>query len=649
MAALFAALLGLLATFRPKILHRWKIARVAADALTVGVIVADTGGAASAFFLLYLLAALSLVNVAGQARDRGRARVGGAAGAAILVGGYLLATLAAGGWEGPISPSFALGMVILVLLCASALLVGFETHALRVRVVELSAAAARERERAGRAEAQTGALGPALGALGIELALDYTAEAACAVTGAPYAHVASLRGNLHRTVMRGEFDACPSWWHPSVQRLVLCSCREDGAVRLEEEVHGVRGFVAVPVGAGGQEPGGGNWGAIVVGGGRRGVEIERDLMRLAADVRPALERCPDAAGGLDLLSGLANVESLTRALRQDLAAGAPPAVLAVRLRGGASASSTRDLLGRLGKKLRIGGRRAFRYEVDILVILANVDGEAQAVEKARALVRIVKEESKGSAGPPVEVEVGFALPGTLATSPDEFVATALLGLRETRGKEEKIAGAVVGAREPFGAADTGASSPLVQGFVKAMVARDPYLAGHSAGVARLAGCIGRALSLSQEQLEALAAGALLHDIGKIGMPDRILHKPGKLTDAEYAVIKGHPTIGADIVAPVPKLSSALPAIRYHHERFDGLGYPDGLRAEKIPLIARVVAVADAFDSMTRERPYGKRMSVGMSLEEILSRAGTQFDPNVAQALSRAILRPEDSRAGDRAV
>ncbi len=645
--ALFAALLGLLATFRPKILHRWRIARVAADALTVGVIVADTGGAASAFFPLYLLAALSLVNVAGRAGDPGRARVEGFAGAAILVGGYLLATLAAGGWDGPSSPPFALRMVILVLLCASALLVGFEARSLRGRAAELSAAAAGERERAGRAEAQTGALSPALGALGIELALDYAAEAACAVAGAPYAHVASLRGNLHRTVMRGEFDACPSWWHPSVQRLVLWSCREGGAVRLEEEVHGVEGFVAVPVGAGGQEPGGENWGAIVVGGGHGGAEVERDLIRLAADVRSALERCPDAAGGSDLLSGLANAESLARALRQDLSAGAPPVVLAVRLRGGAS--STEDLLGRLGERLRIGGRRAFRYGVDILVILANVDGEAQAAEKARAVLRIVNEESKGFVGPPVEAEVGFALPGTLAKSPDELVATALLALGDARGKGEKIAGALVGTRELSGAAAASVSPPLVHSFVKAMAARDPYLAGHSAGVSRVAGRIGRALSLDQEQLEALAVGALLHDIGKIGIPDRILHKPGRLTDDEYAIIKRHPKIGVEIVATIRELSAVLPAIRHHHEHFDGLGYPDGLRAEKIPLVARVVAVADAFDSMTRERPYGRRMTAKAALDEIVRRAGTQFDPRVAEALSQVALGPDGPRADDLAV
>ncbi len=648
LAALFAALSGLLATFRPEVLCRWRIVGVTADASVVSVLVAETGGGGSAFFPLYFLAALSLMNLARRSGSHGRARIEGAGGAVVLIGGCLLATLVAEGWDGLGSTLFAFRMTLLTMFCASVLLVGFNVRALRASAAESSAAAATERSRAGRVAAQADALGPALGALGIESALEYAAEAACAVAGASYGHVTSLRGNLHRTVMRGNFDACPSWWHPYVQRLVLWSCREGGAVRLEEAVHGVEGFVAVPVGVAGEE----SWGAIVVGGGRVGAQGERDLLRLAAGIRPALERSPDAAGGLDVSSGLPNSASLGRVLRQELSAGSAPAVLAVRLAAGAS-SSVEDLLVRLGGRLRIGGRRAFRYGEATLVVLAKSSGEAEAAGKARALKRLVDQESKGLAGPRAEAAVAFVLPGAGAKGADALVATALLALEDACGKKEKVAGAVagaaVGAREPFGGGPADASLPFVQGFVKAMSARDPYLAGHSAGVSRTADRIGRALSFDQEQLDALAVGALLHDVGKIGMPDRILHKPGALTDEEYAVIKRHPTIGAEIVAPIPELSPASPAILHHHERFDGLGYPNGLRAEEIPLVARVVAVADAFDSMRRERPYGSRMSVRAALEEIVRQAGTQFDPNVAEALSRVALRPYDPHADDLAV
>lgn len=293
----------------------------------------------------------------------------------------------------------------------------------------------------------------------------------------------------------------------------------------------------------------------------------------------------------------------------------------------------------------MSGRRAFRYGEATLVVLAKSNEEEEAARDARALKRILHEESRGSSRPHAEAAVGFALPG--AEGPGALLATALLALERPSGAQETISGAVVREPSQGGLADT--SPPSARSLVEAMTARDPYLAGHSAGVSRVAGRIGRALSFNQEQLDALAVGALLHDVGKIGVPDQILRKPGALTHEEYAVIKRHPRIGADIVAPIPELSSALPAILYHHERYDGLGYPDGLRADEIPLVARVVAVADAFDSMTRERSYSKRMSAGTSLEEITSRAGTQFDPKVAEALSRAVLESDDPRADDLAV
>ena len=178
-----------------------------------------------------------------------------------------------------------------------------------------------------------------------------------------------------------------------------------------------------------------------------------------------------------------------------------------------------------------------------------------------------------------------------------------------------------------------------------MAARDPYLSTHSAGVSRICERIGRVLSFSEAEIRALEIGALLHDVGKIGTPDRILFKPDALTDEEYAIIKLHPAVGAKILAPFAELEPALPAVRHHHERFDGLGYPDNLCGEKIPLLARVVCVADAFDSMTRERPYGTRLTAEDALEEIRSKAGTQFDPRIASALSRIESDRDDPLAG----
>jgi HD-GYP domain-containing protein (c-di-GMP phosphodiesterase class II) len=137
---------------------------------------------------------------------------------------------------------------------------------------------------------------------------------------------------------------------------------------------------------------------------------------------------------------------------------------------------------------------------------------------------------------------------------------------------------------------------------------------------------------------------LLHDVGKIGVPDLILQKSGRLTEEEYTVIKRHPVLGVEIIAPVKELAPALPVVRHHHERFDGKGYPDGLRGEDIPLLARIVSVADAFDSMIRARPYGYGISRKAALQEIEENSGTQFDPRIVRALLEVVEAPGDRQA-----
>lgn len=134
----------------------------------------------------------------------------------------------------------------------------------------------------------------------------------------------------------------------------------------------------------------------------------------------------------------------------------------------------------------------------------------------------------------------------------------------------------------------------------------------------------------------LGYGFFLHDIGKVGVPEHILCKEGPLDEDEWAVMRTHPVMGAQIVAPIPFLSSAVELIRHHHERFDGSGYPDGLRGEQIPLAARVFAVVDSYDAMTSDRPYRGSMEVERALEEIREGAGSQFDPEVVRVFVRMI-------------
>lgn len=167
----------------------------------------------------------------------------------------------------------------------------------------------------------------------------------------------------------------------------------------------------------------------------------------------------------------------------------------------------------------------------------------------------------------------------------------------------------------------------------ALDARDPYTAGHSLRVANFSVVIGQAAGLLPQELDLLKKSALLHDIGKIGVRDSVLLKDGKLSDEEFAQIKWHPVLGENIllrIEPPEAMAPLLPGVRSHHERYDGKGYPDGLAGLSIPLFGRIIAVADAFDAMTSDRPYRKGMSVEKALKILHDGKGTQWDPEFAQ-------------------
>ena len=162
---------------------------------------------------------------------------------------------------------------------------------------------------------------------------------------------------------------------------------------------------------------------------------------------------------------------------------------------------------------------------------------------------------------------------------------------------------------------------------------------HHLAVAHLSRLVGVELGLSQEALEVLVLGALLHDVGKLGVPEALLLRSGPLTRHEREVIELHPVVGARIIEPVWCLRGVAPVVRHHHERYDGGGYPDGLRAQEIPLLARIVAAADAYDAMVGRRVYrsGSRPPTE-AVGELVSRAGSQFDARVVAALGRVAVR-----------
>jgi len=166
-------------------------------------------------------------------------------------------------------------------------------------------------------------------------------------------------------------------------------------------------------------------------------------------------------------------------------------------------------------------------------------------------------------------------------------------------------------------------------LAKTLDARDPHTAQHSTRVTTLSMAMADALELSDLERDTLYISASLHDIGKVGIPDDILLKPGRLTDAEFDIIRKHPDIGADILKPLPPMSRETEIIRHHHERYDGKGYPSGLTASEIPYLSRIIALADSFDAMTSDRPYRKGMSIEEAIREITACKGLQFDPVLA--------------------
>jgi HD-GYP domain-containing protein (c-di-GMP phosphodiesterase class II) len=189
----------------------------------------------------------------------------------------------------------------------------------------------------------------------------------------------------------------------------------------------------------------------------------------------------------------------------------------------------------------------------------------------------------------------------------------------------------------------------IRSLASAIDAKDPYTRGHSQRVAALAVELGRKMALSPQQLQALEYGGVLHDIGKIGMPDAILAKVTKLTDDERDMAKAHPGIGSEIVAGVAFLADAAPAIRSHHERWDGKGYPDGLAGEAIPLVARIVNAADTWDACTSTRPYQKAFTIEEALEIMTGLRGTQLDPAVHDALVAVVHERQEKRRARKAA
>lgn len=182
---------------------------------------------------------------------------------------------------------------------------------------------------------------------------------------------------------------------------------------------------------------------------------------------------------------------------------------------------------------------------------------------------------------------------------------------------------------------------VIYALINAIDARDKYLSGHSLNVAFYASKIAECLKVERKTKLDVYIASLLHDVGKIGISEVVLAKPTPLSDEEWQLIKKHPSIGADIVRDIDTYAHLAPFIKYHHQHYDGGGYPDAIKGEEIPLVARVITVADAFDAMTSDRVYRARKTVEEALKEINRCAGTQFDPKIAKVFLNYVKQNPD--------
>jgi diguanylate cyclase (GGDEF)-like protein/putative nucleotidyltransferase with HDIG domain len=228
----------------------------------------------------------------------------------------------------------------------------------------------------------------------------------------------------------------------------------------------------------------------------------------------------------------------------------------------------------------------------------------------------------------ITVSAGVATyrPGTTV---ERLVAAAAHGLDRARAD----GGARTAARPAEGGVDPfRAQAHVIEALATALVERDRYTGEHSALVVEMAKTVATALGLDEVEVERVGHAALLHDIGKVGVPDRILHKAGPLAGEEWDVMREHPVIGERILRAIPGMGGVARIVRHEHERFDGSGYPDGLIGEAIPLGSRIILACDAYHAMTSDRSYRVAMAHGDAVAELVRCAGTQFDPRVISAL-----------------
>jgi diguanylate cyclase (GGDEF)-like protein/putative nucleotidyltransferase with HDIG domain len=265
--------------------------------------------------------------------------------------------------------------------------------------------------------------------------------------------------------------------------------------------------------------------------------------------------------------------------------------------------------------------------------------ETNAEGAKQALTRLLLELEAVRVGPveTISASIGVA-EWRRPMGPDELLAQAgeaMLAARARGGGRVEL-GSSTSDAVPAG----GTHGDVIMALAEALLERDRYTGEHSESVVELASKVAEGLALGTEEVQRVRAAALLHDIGKVAIPDAVLNKQGELDESEWEVMREHPVIGERILRAIPGLGGVARMVRHEHERFDGGGYPDGLRGDEIPIGARIILACDAYHAMTSDRPYRKAMSHGEAIRELAKGAGSQFDPEVTEVLIGCLyLRP----------
>lgn len=310
----------------------------------------------------------------------------------------------------------------------------------------------------------------------------------------------------------------------------------------------------------------------------------------------------------------------------------------------------------LADLLRPGGAQG---TISPVALAARYGGEEFAVllprhdiDQAEAVAEALRETTRAAFNDTLSVSIGCATLGAAAPHAEGLAMAAELAMSQAKqlGRDRVCRFEGMPSDDAHASGDTlhlhefsrDGSLTTIQALAAAVDAKDPYTQGHSRRVAEYASDLARRLGLSKADIDLIYITGTLHDVGKIGVPDSVLKKPGRLDEEERAVMETHPALGEVIVRKVPALAAALPGVRHHHERWDGNGYPDKLAGEEIPFLGRILAVADTFDAMASDRPYRAGMAVMIALDEIERNAGVQFDPRLASAFVAMMREVSDT-------